>query len=182
MAVAASNSAICGVTQTLEPGLQVLLVGREIDLGYAWRRSKRRSSSASLPPMARMSSSVRASQRITHARPRDRHFRYRRPLPRTVPRRARAAAHRSGRYCWRTPHVPSWQHRRRRRCRDVRRSREWCRRWSARMSPDFIDVVVRSRIQSERLLRRRDVVALRAEHDDRRSDVAQIDRSDRPIS
>ena len=29
---------------------------------------------------------------------------------------------------------------------------------------------------AERLLRRRDVVALRAEHDDRRADVAQVDR------
>ena len=40
---------------------------------------------------------------------------------------------------------------------------------------DFIDVVIEIENPSERLLRRRDVVALRAEHDDRRADVAQID-------
>ena len=41
---------------------------------------------------------------------------------------------------------------------------------------DLIDIVVEIEDPAERLLRRRDVVALRAEHDDRRADAAQIDR------
>src|SRR5262249_43520074 len=41
---------------------------------------------------------------------------------------------------------------------------------------DFVDVLVKIENPSERLLRRRDVVALRAEHDDGRADVAEIDR------
>ena len=41
---------------------------------------------------------------------------------------------------------------------------------------DVVDVVVEIEDPSQRLLRRRDVVALGAEHDDRRADVAQVDR------
>ena len=42
---------------------------------------------------------------------------------------------------------------------------------------DFVHVVVEVEDPVERLLRRRDVVAARAEDDDRRADVAQVDRS-----
>src|SRR5262249_31372485 len=41
---------------------------------------------------------------------------------------------------------------------------------------DLVDVLVQVEYPSERLLRRRDVVALRAEHDDRRADIAEVDR------
>src|SRR5262249_19707912 len=41
---------------------------------------------------------------------------------------------------------------------------------------NFVDVLVKVENPSERLLRRRDVVALRAEHDDGRADVAEVDR------
>src|SRR5262245_9189033 len=41
---------------------------------------------------------------------------------------------------------------------------------------DVIDAVVEIENPSKRLLWRSDVVALRAEHDDRRTDVAQVDR------
>ena len=42
---------------------------------------------------------------------------------------------------------------------------------------DLVDVLVEIEDPSERLLRRRDVVALRAEHHDRRADAAEIDRA-----
>src|SRR5262249_28118979 len=41
---------------------------------------------------------------------------------------------------------------------------------------NFVDVLVQIENPSQRLLRRRDVVALRSEHDDGRSDVAKVDR------
>ena len=41
---------------------------------------------------------------------------------------------------------------------------------------DLLDALIEIENPSERLLRRRDVVALRAEHHDRRADVAQVDR------
>ena len=41
--------------------------------------------------------------------------------------------------------------------------------------PDLVDVVIEVENPAERLLRRGDVVALRAEHHDRRTDVAKID-------
>ena len=41
---------------------------------------------------------------------------------------------------------------------------------------DLVDVLIEIENPSERLLGRRDVVALRAEHHDRRADVAQVDR------
>src|SRR6516225_7966319 len=41
---------------------------------------------------------------------------------------------------------------------------------------NFVDVLVKVENPSERLLRRRDVVALRAEHDDGRPDIAEVDR------
>ena len=44
------------------------------------------------------------------------------------------------------------------------------------VGPDFVDVFVEIENPSERLLRRRDVVTLRAEHDDRRVDIAEVDR------
>ena len=44
------------------------------------------------------------------------------------------------------------------------------------MGADFVHVVVEVEDPVERLLRRRDVVASRAEDDDRRADVAQVDR------
>ena len=44
------------------------------------------------------------------------------------------------------------------------------------VGPDLIDILVEIENPPERLLRRGDVIALRAEHDDRRADVAQIDR------
>ena len=47
---------------------------------------------------------------------------------------------------------------------------------------DLVDVLVEVENPAERLLRRRDVVALRAEHHDRRADVAQVDRRCRPTS
>ena len=40
---------------------------------------------------------------------------------------------------------------------------------------DFVDAFIKIENPIERLLRRRDVVALRAEHHDRRADIAQID-------
>ena len=43
------------------------------------------------------------------------------------------------------------------------------------MLADLVDILVKIENPSERLLRRRDVVALRAEHHDRRADVAQVD-------
>src|SRR5689334_3799791 len=42
---------------------------------------------------------------------------------------------------------------------------------------DFIDVLIEIENPSERLLGRRDVVALRAEHHDRRADITKVDRS-----
>ena len=47
------------------------------------------------------------------------------------------------------------------------------------VSADVVDVVIEVENPSERLLRGRDVVALGAEHDDRRTDVAQVDH--RPV-
>jgi hypothetical protein len=44
------------------------------------------------------------------------------------------------------------------------------------MLADVVHVVIEIEDPAERLLRRRDVVALGAEHDDRRTDVAEIDR------
>ena len=44
------------------------------------------------------------------------------------------------------------------------------------IGPDFIDVGVEIENPVQRLLRRRDIVALGAEYQDRRSDIAQIDR------
>src|SRR5260370_23535237 len=41
---------------------------------------------------------------------------------------------------------------------------------------NFVDVLVKVENPSQRLLRRRDVVALRAEHDDGRADIAEVDR------
>ena len=41
---------------------------------------------------------------------------------------------------------------------------------------DLVDALVQIEDPAERLLRRRDVVALRAEHHDRRADIAQVDR------
>ena len=41
--------------------------------------------------------------------------------------------------------------------------------------PDLVDIVIEVENPVERLLRRRDVVALRAEHHDRRTDVAKVD-------
>ena len=41
---------------------------------------------------------------------------------------------------------------------------------------DLVHVVVEIKYPPKRLLRRRDVVPLRAEHDDRRLNVAQVDR------
>src|SRR5260370_14174861 len=41
---------------------------------------------------------------------------------------------------------------------------------------NFVDVLVKVENASQRLLRRRDVVALRAEHDDGRADIAEVDR------
>src|SRR5262249_4215991 len=41
---------------------------------------------------------------------------------------------------------------------------------------DVVDALVKVENPSERLLRRRDVVTLRAEHDDGRADIAEIDR------
>src|SRR5262249_50836637 len=41
---------------------------------------------------------------------------------------------------------------------------------------NFVDVLVKVENPSERLLRRCDIVALRAEHDDGRADVAEVDR------
>ena len=41
---------------------------------------------------------------------------------------------------------------------------------------DLVDVLVEIENPAERLLRRRDVVALRAEHHDGRADIAQVDR------
>src|SRR5258708_20733264 len=41
---------------------------------------------------------------------------------------------------------------------------------------NFVDVLVKVENPSERLLRRRDVVTLRAEHDDGRADIAEGDR------
>src|SRR5262249_31838141 len=41
---------------------------------------------------------------------------------------------------------------------------------------NFVDVLVKVENPSERLLRRRDVVALRAEHDGGRADIAEVDR------
>src|SRR5205085_7515647 len=43
------------------------------------------------------------------------------------------------------------------------------------VTPDLINIVVEVQNPAERLLRRRDVVALRAEHDDWRPDAAEID-------
>ena len=44
------------------------------------------------------------------------------------------------------------------------------------VGPDLIDVGVEIENPVQRLLRRRDIVALGAEYQDRRSDIAQIDR------
>src|SRR5262249_16307338 len=41
---------------------------------------------------------------------------------------------------------------------------------------NLVDVLVKVENPSERLLRRRDIVTLRAEHDDGRADVAEVDR------
>src|SRR5579864_2483971 len=41
----------------------------------------------------------------------------------------------------------------------------------------FVDILVEIEQPAKRLLRRRDVVALGAEHDNRRTDVAQVDRA-----
>ena len=96
------------------------------------------------------------------------------PSASSLPRRGRAGARRSGRCCWRTRHAPSSPRSRRRRCRDGR-SISWTAvddRLSVRA--DIVDAVVKVEDPAERLLRRRDVVALRAEDDDRRADVAQV--------
>src|SRR3954466_6288266 len=42
--------------------------------------------------------------------------------------------------------------------------------------PDVVDIVIKIENPSERLLGWRDVVALRAEHHDGRTDIAQVDR------
>ena len=65
---------------------------------------------------------------------RDRGWPCPRPCSRTRPRRDRAAAYRSGRYCWRTRRAPFWRRRRKRRCRDGRSSHGSCRRSSGRRS------------------------------------------------
>ena len=92
--------------------------------------AKRFSSSGSLPPSAARSRVPAprsgypfAGDESSPARP------FAPPAP---PRKGRAAARRSGR-CWRrTRHAPSSPRRRRRRCRDGRRCRGPCRRWSGR--------------------------------------------------
>ena len=44
------------------------------------------------------------------------------------------------------------------------------------VAADFVDAIIKIEDPSESLLWRCDIVALRAKHDDRRTDVAQIDR------
>ena len=174
----ASGGADHGAHQRLHEGA----IEREIDLGDARRVAKRRSSAASLPPSARMSSSVRASQRITQS-----------PVTRSglaVSSRLRLE-HRlveAGRQ-----HVDQIDiagelavllARDAAGDEDAEMTDGLVDRVDDRLAvgADLVDVVVEIENPAERLLRRRDVVALRAEHDDRRADVAQVDRACRPRS
>ena len=91
-----------------DPRLHEGAIEREVDLGNA--RGGRKPAlvfGRRCRPCARMSSSVRASQRITHSPRQGRHWPCRRSWLRTSLRKARAAACRSGRCCWRTRRAPS---------------------------------------------------------------------------
>ena len=116
------DSAPAGVIASLDERLSKRAVEREVDLGNAGRRREACARlPASLPPSARMSSSVRASQRMTQSPLTRSALAVRRTSVRTPPRKGRAAARRSGRCCWRTRRAPSSRPRQKRRCRDVRR-------------------------------------------------------------
>ena len=98
--------------------------------------------------------------------------------PRSCPRRslhiARAEKYRSSRCCSRTLRVPFWQRRLKRRCQDGQPFHGSCRRLFVH-SRECHHAIVEIENPSECLLRRRDIVAFRAEHDDWRTDVTKVD-------
>src|SRR5215467_4545799 len=112
--------------------------------------AKRRSSAASLPPRARISSRVRALQRMIHS-------------PVTSSGLPVSLTRNPGRH------------------EDSEMTGGLVNGVDDRLavSADVVDVVIQVENPSERLLRRCDVVALGTEHDDGRTDVAQVDH--RPI-
>src|SRR5215813_5656136 len=155
--------------------------GRTCGKGQGWSQTRERRSrnSAHPPHHCRRARGCRPRFLLRTASPivrsRDRDWPCRRLWPRISPRRARAAACRSGRCCWKLRMLLLGN----------AAGHEDAEVTDARMDgvddglavgANFVDVFVQIENPSERLLRRRDVVALRAEHDDGGADVAKVDR------
>ena len=169
-------SAVCSVVMARTPGRQSGAVEAEIDLGQPRRGGEAQlvrgvvvAERADVGEAARFQAEQVAAVD---------QFGIRRVLADLGDHRLVQARAASGRSCpcsWRIRRAPWSRPCRRRRCRDGRCSGASCRRWSGRWRRSRSSLVIQIGDPAERLLRRGDVVAPGAEHDDRRADVAQVD-------